>query len=389
MNDYLQSLRIKLHNIARSLQKKLNNINGVLQRQINKNIYTRILFTNVAVYIAALATLAVFSGVMVKQVISDQVKQDLLRKAKRVNFALTQEQDFTVESGDPTHAEQNLLRFMAESFDARITVFVPKGMILKTSAEHDVLPGSKVDAKYVELLAGGEANVFYEIDGETGQLSCIAVIPMGNPEDTRKAANKGIILQTQPVNLDLALNKMFLSLFIGGTVILIFIVVISVYLAMRISGPISRLAAGVAEISRENLILNDDGRPPDEINILVGQINKLAERLKKMQTDSARMEEERARLFAEISHELRTPLTAVLGFTEAIRDEIVEDETLRRKYIEMIYNQTLHVTRLVDDIMSLSRLESGNINVSRLPLDLVALAGGSGHVNGRHGENKK
>lgn len=46
------------------------------------------------------------------------------------------------------------------------------------------------------------------------------------------------------------------------------------------------------------------------------------------------MEEERARLFAEISHELRTPLRAVQGFVEAIRDGIVQDEAIQKRYLE-------------------------------------------------------
>ena len=70
------------------------------------------------------------------------------------------------------------------------------------------------------------------------------------------------------------------------------------------------------------------------------------------------MEEDRSRLFAEISHELRTPLTAVQGFVEAIRDGMVQDEALLERYLDTIYTQTLHITRLVDDILALSRLES-------------------------------
>ncbi|MEL7655325.1 MAG: ATP-binding protein, partial [Bacillota bacterium] len=84
----------------------------------------------------------------------------------------------------------------------------------------------------------------------------------------------------------------------------------------------------------------------------------------------------RARLFAEISHELRTPLTAVQGFVEAIRDGVVQDEALRERYLDTIYTQTVHIGRLVDDILVLSRLESGNITVEKLPVDLVALAQG-------------
>ncbi|MHB8128051.1 MAG: sensor histidine kinase [Mobilitalea sp.] len=312
---------------------------------------------------------------MVKQTTYDQVEQDLLRKAIRVNFALTQE-DLTWGSSDRPEAEQDLLKFLSDSFDTRITIYDLQGTILSTSAEQEVLPGSKVDAKLIKILTSRETDVTRVVNKETGQISFVAAIPMINAENTKDTVEKGILLETQPTKIDLAINSMQLSLFIGGTIILIIIIVISVYMAMSISRPITRLTTSVTEISRENFVLNDVDQSMDEINDLAGQINKLAVRLEKKQTESGMLEGERTRLFADISHELRTPLTAVRGFTEAIRDGMVEDETIKTKYLDMIYTQTLHIIRLVDDILALSRLESGNVTVEKLPLDLGALAQG-------------
>lgn len=247
---------------------------------------------------------------------------------------------------------------------------------MNTSAEQEVVPGSKVDAKFIDILASGETLIDRTTNSETGQLTFIAAIPMGNPEDTEDTIENGILLEAQTANLDLALNKMRLSLLIGGTSILVIIIISSIYLAMYISRPISRLATSIAEVSSGSYVLNNEQQSLDEINVLAGQINKLTERLEKTQSESERVEGERARLFAEISHELRTPLTAVQGFTEAIRDGMVEDEILQKKYLDMIYTQTLHITRLVDDILALSRLESGYVTVEKLPIDLVALAQG-------------
>ena len=167
-----------------------------------------------------------------------------------------------------------------------------------------------------------------------------------------------------------------MHLVIGGIAALVLIIFVSVYLAMHISRPISRLATTVTEISRGSFVLSDEDQPLDEINVLSGQLNKLTIRMQEIQAESSRMESERARLFAETSHELRTPLTAVQGFVEAIRDGMVQDEALMRRYLDTIYTQTVHITRLVDDIMILSRLESGSITVEKLPLDLTALTKG-------------
>lgn len=379
MNTYLRQGRERLQVVIRAVRRSLLIIKRLLLEQFNKNLYTRILFTNVTVFIFGLIAVTMFSGYVVKQATYDQVHQELLRKAKRVNFALLQQKDLAwgtpagKQTSGESEAQQDLLKFLADSFDARITVFDRQGKIGGTSAEQEVVPGSKVDAKFVEILTRGVPVVTRTMDRETGQLTFIAVVPMGNNKD---AIENGILLETKPANLDLALNQMRLYMLIGGIVILLIIIIVSVYLAMYISRPISRLATTVAEISRGSYVFNDDDQPLDEINVLAGQLNKLTVRLQKIQAESCRMEEEKARLFAEISHELRTPLTAVQGFVEAIRDGMVQDEALQEKYLETIYTQTVHITRLVDDMLALSRLESGNITVEKLPVDLIALAQG-------------
>lgn len=379
MTTYPQKGRKRLELVFRAGRRFLHTIKRLLLEQFNKNLYTRILFTNVAVFIFGLIAVMMFSGYVVKQATYDQVQQELLRKAKRVNFALLQQKDqiwwtpLIGQTNVQTEAQQDLLKFLADSFDAKITVYDKQGKISSTSAEQEVVPGSKVDAKFVEILTKGETAVTSKTDKETGQLTFTAVVPMGNNKDT---IENGILLETKPADLDLALNKMRLYMLIGGLIILVIIIIISVNLAMYISRPISRLATTVAEISRGSYVFNDDDQPLDEINVLAGQLNKLTVRLQKIQAESCRMEEERARMFAEISHELRTPLTSVQGFVEAIRDGMVQDELLHEKYLDTIYTQTVHITRLVDDILALSRLESGNITVERLPLDLIALAQG-------------
>ncbi|KPU45981.1 alkaline phosphatase synthesis sensor protein PhoR [Oxobacter pfennigii] len=379
MNNYIRQCNEKLQWVIHSIYKFLAFIKHLLQEQFNKNIYTRILFTNVTAFVAGLIAVTMFSTYVVKQVAYDQSQQDLLRKAKRVNYALLQQ---TGQSWVPAPDEQannqgqggqEFLKFLADTFDVKITIYNKEGNIIGTSEDQEVVPGSKVETKFIEILTKGETIITKAQDSETGQPTLIAFVPMGNNMST---IQNGILLETKPSNVELALNKMRLYLIIGGMIILVIFIFISVHLAMYISRPISRLSTTVSEISRGSDVLSVEDQPLDEINILAGQLNKLAVRLQKIQAESSRMEEERARLFGEISHELRTPLTSVQGFVEAIRDGIVQDEALMERYLDTIYIQTLHITRLVDDLLALSRLESGNITVEKLPVNLIALAQG-------------
>lgn len=379
MKTYLQMARGKFQWVIRALHRFWLISKRLLKEQFNKNLYTRILFTNITAFVVALIVLMIFSSFVVKQVTYDQIQQELLREAKRVNFALLQQTDGTwsippdQRTSSQVQAQQNFLKYLADIFDARITIFDMSGKITASSEEQEIMPGSKIEGKLIDMLKKGSIATTNTVDPDTDQPIFAAVVPMGNNKD---AIENGILLETKSLNLDLALSKMRLYMVVGGMVILLMIIFISVYLAMYISRPISRLTNTVAEISRGSYVLSNKDQPLDEINDLGGQLNKLAERLQKVQTESRRMEEERAHLFAEISHELRTPLTAVQGFVEAIRDGIVQDEAIQERYLDTIYTQTVHFSRLIDDILELSRLESGNLTVEKLPVDLNALAQG-------------
>lgn len=378
MNINLRQAREKLQLAIRTVHGFLFMLSHLLREQFNKNIYTRILFTNVTAFVVGLIALMMFSSFVVRQVTYNQAQEELLRKAKRANYALSQEEgvlDISAaeKAGDQGQSRQDLLKFLSDIFDARITIFNLEGSIISTSAEQELVPGSKVEEKFLEIFNSGETTIAKTVDRETGQLTFVAVVPMGNNKDIMENA---ILLETKPSNLDLSLNKMRLYQVIGGMVILVILIIISVYLAMHISRPISSLATTVAEISRGSDALSVEDQPFDEINTLAVQLNKMALRLQKIQAESSRMEEDRSRLFAEISHELRTPLTAVQGFVEAIRDGMVQDKALLERYLDTIYTQTVHISRLVDDILALSRLESGTITVEKLPVDLTVLAQG-------------
>ncbi len=78
-------------------------------------------------------------------------------------------------------------------------------------------------------------------------------------------------------------------------------------------------------------------------------------------TESERLERTRRDYVANVSHELRTPLTALRGLIEPMRDGMVKNEETRQRYYDIIYRETLRLSRLIDDLLVLSRLQSGKL----------------------------
>ncbi|TXC74109.1 PAS domain-containing protein [Sphingorhabdus soli] len=85
-------------------------------------------------------------------------------------------------------------------------------------------------------------------------------------------------------------------------------------------------------------------------------------------------ETSRADFVANASHELRTPLAAILGFIETLSDpETGGDETTRQRFLAVMDKEARRMQRLVDDLMSLSRIEASKFRAPTDPIDLAEL----------------
>lgn len=76
---------------------------------------------------------------------------------------------------------------------------------------------------------------------------------------------------------------------------------------------------------------------------------------------------------ANASHELRTPLATLIGFIETLEGAAAEDEGARRRFLGIMRGEAQRMIRLVDDLMSLSRIESEKHSAPTDPVDLVAV----------------
>jgi two-component system phosphate regulon sensor histidine kinase PhoR len=86
-----------------------------------------------------------------------------------------------------------------------------------------------------------------------------------------------------------------------------------------------------------------------------------------------RVEEMRADFIANASHELRTPLAALLGFIETLQGTAKDDPAAREKFLAIMQGQATRMARLIDDLLSLSRIELNAHLQPNTPADLAAI----------------
>ena len=90
-------------------------------------------------------------------------------------------------------------------------------------------------------------------------------------------------------------------------------------------------------------------------------------------TEERMLEEMRREFVANVSHELRTPLTYLQGYAEAIIDGLAVDREEEQKYIRIILDETLRLKRLVDDLLDLARIQAGQLDLKKEPVELPSL----------------
>ena len=87
-------------------------------------------------------------------------------------------------------------------------------------------------------------------------------------------------------------------------------------------------------------------------------------------TRERKVEDLRREFVANVSHELRTPLTYLQGYTEALLDGIAESEEEKNKYLNTILEESHRLKRLVNDLLDLSQLQTGNMPLKKEEVNL-------------------
>jgi signal transduction histidine kinase len=102
------------------------------------------------------------------------------------------------------------------------------------------------------------------------------------------------------------------------------------------------------------------------------ELGQLARTFNQMQRQLAQLQSAREKFIATASHELRTPIFSLAGFIELLEDEDLDPET-RRRFLDQLSEQVERLRKLSVDLLDLSRLESGALQLRPEPVDLAEL----------------
>jgi signal transduction histidine kinase len=155
------------------------------------------------------------------------------------------------------------------------------------------------------------------------------------------------------------------QILIAGAIALVIAVIGGYLVARALSLRVRRLEEAAKKVAAGDF---SQSIPVDSVD----ELGQLAVAFNDMQRQLARLDSARKRFIATASHELRTPIFSLGGFLELLEDEDLEPET-RTEFLRQIRAQIDRLTNLATELLDLSKLEAGSLELRPEPVDLGEL----------------
>jgi signal transduction histidine kinase len=188
----------------------------------------------------------------------------------------------------------------------------------------------------------------------------LGLVPENQQMDALLAqVQPGVWAEFQEISRREAPRRLATFLLIGAGVV----TVAGILLSRSLTRPLDELADAARDIGAQNLSRRVKVKGTDEISDVARAFNEMATRLEQAETL-------RRNLLADVAHELRTPVTVLQGNLRAILDDVYP---LDKEEVARLYEHTLHLTRLIDDLRELAQAEARQLPLNLSGVDVARL----------------
>jgi two-component system OmpR family sensor kinase len=258
-----------------------------------------------------------------------------------------------------------LIRAVGDSSNARVTVL---GSQRSSSGRVEFYPLSDSNAErslspdfaLVEraFRTGRPGQTFAASDGGEGRVA--VPIFLGNEPVWV------VVFSRSLTNVDEAVALVRTRIIIAGAVALLIALTGGFFVARALARRVRRLEHAAQDVAAGRDVAPLPVDSPDELGELTRTFNE-------MQRQLALVDRARKEFIANASHELRTPIFSLAGFMELLEDDQLDDRT-RAQFLETMREQVERLQKLAVDLLDLSRLDAGSLQLSPEEVDLRELA---------------
>jgi signal transduction histidine kinase len=296
----------------------------------------------------------------------------------------------SIESADPnsgTVPQSNDLLFALRNFltpppdagrvaeDTSIALIDAQGKVIPGLAATSV----PLDGGAVKNLAGQRAAVDgasdrtprrcrLELPGRPAQLCVDIALPQSVLQEFPGTQASAIVVARPAASLAEVVNDLGPRLLFSGLIGVAAALVLGFVLSRSVAAPLHNISRAARSVARGNYRQRVPATGPQEVRELASDFNLMTEEVQRSQQTLRDF-------LANISHELKTPLTSIRGFSEAMLDGTIDDSAGIERSARIISGESNRVLRLVQELLDLSRIESGQVLMRQDEVNLTELFG--------------
>lgn len=278
--------------------------------------------------------------------------KEVAREVARITVTLA------VSRADAT-AYRESVDSIATATDTEVFVIDEKGSTVISSIEGYHGP---VKSDFIEGVLKGNREVFY---GKIGTNTSVSMLAVSEPIIHNGKVVGGVLVSIPIPEIAKERGEVFKYFFWSLCVAALFVAVLVYFLAKKITKPILKLNYAAKSIAKGNFKQRVEIDEIEEIGDLGETFNEMAESIEVFEAT-------RNSFIANVSHDLRTPMTTITGFVEGILDGTIPEEK-HKWYLSIVLDESKRLSRIVTDLLDISKLEQGSFNLEMQDFDVNEL----------------
>ena len=227
-------------------------------------------------------------------------------------------------------------------------------VILASNSDH--LIQEKIPAEVLDKVAGAEDGVYHEL-GRMKESFDEEFYVSARPILRDDAAAGYIFVCASGQMLDDFVGRFASNFLLSACLMLICASVLTMFLMRSLTEPLHRISEAAQKFGGGDFSVRVEDVEGD------GEIADLARTFNTMAANLQQIDSSRGQFMGNIAHELRTPMTTIKGFIDGILDGTIPPE-LHNHYLQLVSQETGRLARLVQNMLDLSKLESGEYRVN-------------------------
>ncbi|MBO5106752.1 MAG: HAMP domain-containing histidine kinase [Clostridia bacterium] len=329
---------------------------------MKNNFFKKFFLVNTMVFVCSIIIIVILLSIFISNYITTDKKEMLKENCYTIATMSSQKNDLEI------YDDESVVLFRAISGVTEAELFIAdtNGNVTLCSCEDWSIDGNcehnqkKISQNIINKVMQDDYNESGDLEGHFSQVKFTYSTRLYN---SNKEIIGAVFATISSTNIRGFFNSILRLFLFSAFVPIIFMFFAEYYISYRFTKPLRLMAEASRSMAKGDFSKRIPVTGEDEIGELAVAFNQMTNSL-------VQLEGTRRHFIANISHEFKTPMTTIGGFIDGIIDGTIPPEK-QGHYLEIISSEIKRLSRLVQSMLSLSKLESGELQVNRSDFDLL------------------